>query len=57
LPSVWHRLAEPDEVQVGAASASGATAMATAVAPATNSGGMKLRILIGGATPLLTLEI
>jgi hypothetical protein len=41
------------EVQIGAASASGATAIAAALAPATKSGGTKLRILIKGATPLL----
>jgi cysteine synthase len=44
LPFVWHRLAEPVEVQVGAASASGATAIATALAAA--SVGMNFRILI-----------
>jgi hypothetical protein len=46
LPAVWHRLAAPLEVQVGAASASGATAIATALAPAINSGAMKLRIFM-----------
>lgn len=46
FPSDWHTLAEPVKVQLGAASASGATAIAAALAPATNSGGMKVRILL-----------
>jgi hypothetical protein len=46
FPSDSQTLAVPVEVQVGAAWASGATAIAAALAPATNSGGMKLRILM-----------
>jgi len=46
LPADSHTLASPVEVQLGAASASGATAIATALAPATNSGEMKLRIFM-----------
>jgi hypothetical protein len=46
LPSDSQTLAVPVDVQLGAASANGASAIATTLAPATNSGGTKLRILI-----------
>jgi len=39
-------LANPLEVHVGAASASGANAIATALAPAASSGATKVRILM-----------
>jgi hypothetical protein len=46
LPADWHTLAIPLEVQVGAAWASGSTAITTAPAPITNSLGTKVRILM-----------